>query len=534
MASPSLAIRLVRISDARDDDTHGVDGQAEDLLDYGGRIGWGFGPESTHLLIENDTSAFKRRMVCRACLRPARECKCPPAAPGEKHPTVLRTWRPKFRLALDMLRDGRADGLLTVDLDRACRDLRDLEDLIDVVESRKPRVPVDSKAGSLRLANDADVTMARVMVTVANKSSRDTRRRVSGQHQKDAAAGKYRGGKRRYGWEPDGVTPRPFEQEIIRWGSESVLAGVSLRFLVRHLTEHHVPTVTGAPWSTTTFRGILLRASNAGLSVWTDPETGEQHEYAAQWPAIIPVDEWRAVVAILTDPARRTSPGNKPRWLGSLLYLCGACEEEGKPLTEPNGYSFVKVSGGSEGREAYMCAAASAGVSHLRRAAGTGSLEGQVHGVDDFVSRVIVARLAKPEAAILLPHDGNQDVDVRALRAEQATLRELLNEQARLHARRIIDDQQLAAGSIELREKLDAIGQQLEETAGSSPLAGIAGNPDAAAVWARMDLGRRREIIRALMTVTLLPMEKLRGRVFDPASVRIDWRRALPGEENGE
>lgn len=520
MASPTQAIRLVRISDARDDDTHGVDGQAGDLQEFGGRIGWRFGPPATHLLIENDTSAFKRRMVCRACLRPRRECPCP----GEAGETVLRTWRPKFRLALEMLRDGRADGLMAVDLDRACRDPRDLEDLIDVVESRRPRIPVESKTGSLRLANDADVTMARVMVAVANKSSRDTTRRVSAQHHRDAAEGKYRGGRRRYGWEQDGVTPRIFEQEIIRWAAESVLAGVSLRYLVRHLTGHHVPTVTGAQWSTTTLRDILLRPSNAGLSVWTDPETKKRHEYEAQWAPVIPVDQWRAVVSVLTDPERRTTPGNKPRWLGSLLYRCGACEAAGRAQADARGHSYVIVSGGRADNPAYQCQAASRGVSHLRRA---------VHPADDFVTRVITGRLARPDAVSLLPQDGRPGTDVAALRKEAAALRELLDQQARLHARRIIDDRQLEAGSIELRGRLDEVGQQLTASAGTSPLAGIAGHPDAAEIFRGFDLGRQREIVKAMVTVTLLPVGKRSGRVFDPDTVRIDRHFTMPGEAAG-
>jgi hypothetical protein len=64
-----------------------------------------------------------------------------------------------------------------------------------------------------------------------------------------------------------------------------------------------------------------------------------------------------------------------------------------------------------------------------------------------------------------------------------------------------------------------------------SPLAGIAGRPDAADVWADLDLGRKREIVKALVTVTLLPITgRLRGVVFDLDSVRIRWREKLDDE----
>ena len=75
------------------------------------------------------------------------------------------------------------------------------------------------------------------------------------------------------------------------------------------------------------------------------------------------------------------------------------------------------------------------------------------------------------------------------------------------------------------------IEAQLEAAAPVSPLAGIAGRPDAADVWAGLDLGRKREIVKALVTVTLLPMTgRLRGVVFDPDSVRIRWREKLDDE----
>ena len=506
MSTPTCAIELVRISDARNGDTHGVNGQIADLDVHAERIGWGIGPRGTHVIVENDISAFRRRKIM---------------VPGHDQP-VLRTVRPGFRRALDLLASGQADGLLALDLDRACRDPRDLEDLIDVVESRRPRIPVESKTGSLRLANDADVTMARVMVAVGNKASRDTARRVSDQQRRSAAEGRYRGGRRRYGWESDGMTPRPDEQEVVRWAAESVLAGVSLRYLVRDLAGRGVPTVAGADWSTSTLRDILLRPSNAGISVWTDPQTKQRHEYAAGWAPILPVDQWKAVCSILTDPARKTSPGNKPRWLGTFIYQCGACERDGRPLLDARGYTTVKVSGGRAENPTYHCFSETGSLAHLRRAA---------LPVDDMVSRLITGRLARPDAADLLPSARRLDVDVRALRAEQAALRELLDEQARLHARRIIDERQLEAGSIELRGKLDDIEQQLAAAAAVSPLAGIAGRPDAADVWAGLDLGRKREIVKALVTVTLLPMTgRLRGVVFDPDSVRIRWREKLDDE----
>ena len=490
---PQQAILLARISDARGDDTHGVDGQVDGGHAHAARLGWGIGPASTHVIVENDTSAFKRRKIT--------------LPDGRKE---LRTVRPGFRRALAMLATGEADGLIAIDLDRACRDPRDLEDLIDIVESHRPRIPVESVTGSLRLANDSDVTTARIMVAVANKASRDTGRRVSNARKLQAATGRYGGGRRSFGFEPDGVTIRPSEAAEITRASEAILTGVSLRQVLLDVRGRGIPTVTGARWSSATLRDILLRPRNAGLMVYRDsgyhgpPYSDDEIIGRAPWPPIIPESTWRAVAAILTDPARTQTPGNTPRWLGSLIYRCGICDDGATCRVHA-----VRALGGQ-----YRCEQG-----HLSRSAPR---------ADEYVTEVITNWLAKPEAARVLqvPVD---EPDLPALRREAASLRELLDEQARLHARRIIDTRQLEAGSGELRGKLNGIEGRLAAYARRDPLDGIAGNPDAAQVWEGLGLGRQRAALTALVAVTLHPARPGRqrgGGYFDHGSVRFGpWYR---------
>ena len=83
------------------------------------------------------------------------------------------------------------------------------------MEQHNPRIHVRSVTGSLRLDNDADVTMARVMVAIANKASRDISRRVKRKMDELAAAGRPSGGRRAFGYEKDGMTLRPDEAAII-------------------------------------------------------------------------------------------------------------------------------------------------------------------------------------------------------------------------------------------------------------------------------------------------------------------------------
>lgn len=499
MASPpQCALRLTRISDARDEDTKGVDDQGADCDTTGTRAGWRFGPASTHHIIENDTSAFKRKVIT--------------LPDGRRE---LRTVRPWFRQALAMLADGRADGLMAYDLDRAVRDPRDLEDLIDVVEASSPRIPVESVTGSLRLANDADITMARVLVAVANKSSRDTARRVARARLRQAEAGQWGGGKRPFGFEDDGVTIRPSEAAEIRWAADAVLTGVSLRQLAVSMRERGVPSVKGAAWTPETLRDILLRPRNAGLMVYR-PNGGRGPRPGRVYTAadvvrrdpdreIIPEQTWQALVAILTDPARRTSAGNTPRWLGSRIYECGTCKD-GSTLvvsgSTSNGHRYSR----------YVCREKG----HLARAAVP---------CDEWVGEVVTRRLSRKDMATAVTSPPQGGTDLPALRKEAVQLRELLNEQARLHARGVIDGEQLAAGSAELRASLNAADAALRSASDRDPLAGIAGNPDAAEIWAGLELGRKRAILRELVTVTVYP-SNARGSKFDFDTVVFGpWHR---------
>jgi site-specific DNA recombinase len=474
---PQCAILLARISDARNGDSHGVTGQLADLRAYATRLEWGVG----HEVVENDTSAYLRRTV-----------RLPDGSKG------LRTHRPEFRRALRLLASGEADGLLAVDLDRTCRDPRDLEDLIDVVEAAKPRLPVESITGSLRLATDADVATARIMVTIANKASRDTACRVANERRRKAAGGIDFGGGRCYGYEPGMLTVNPAEAAWIVKAAHQVLAGASLRSCVAEMNTAGAVTVNGRPWSTNSLRCLLLRPRLAGIAVHHGAEVGP-----GRWPPILDEATWRAAAAILRDPARRTAASNEPRHLLSTIAWCGVCDDG----------TTVHASGPAAATR-YRCRS---GAQHLGRAAAA---------CDQFVGAVIAARLARPDAADLMtPTVGT--ADTAALNRDAAVLRERLNEQAALHARGAITTAQLEAGSAILRGELRDVERDLARSAGDSPLAGVAGRRDAAEVWAQLPLWRQRAIIRALVVPVLLPAKPGRqpgGGYFDPASIAFRWQ----------
>ena len=290
---------------------------------------------------------------------------------------------------------------------------------------------------------------------------------------------------------------------IVKWAAD-VLAGVSMRSLARDMRASGIPTVTGAAWSPDTIRGILLAPVIAGLAQHSKPASKNDHRvrtapelHPATWPAIIERDTWEAVTAILTDPARRTSPGNEPKWLVSGIAHCHCGET-------------VSVRAAS-GRPSYVCRGPQA---HLRRVA---------PALDAYISALVCERLSRPDARELLAPPPRPGCDAPALRREARRLQVAGERQATMHALGEITDSELRAGSRVRKIRLAEIDATLAASTAPDPLAEFRSADDVVTTWAALPVARKREVVRLLMSVTLERGRPGAPRRFDPASVTVRW-----------
>jgi site-specific DNA recombinase len=292
----------------------------------------------------------------------------------------------------------------------------------------------------------------------------------------------------------------PDEAAAIAEATTALLAGASLRGIVAKWNAEGRRTSTGNVWHSNTLRVTVTRARNAGLMEHRGEIVGK-----AEWPAIVPEVEWRALVDKLGDPGRRTN-GLAParRWLGSGLYRC-------------------------ECGNTVICSSLNRWPSYRCRN-GCGRLSRKQSDVDDFVSRVIVERLRRPDAASLVARD---DADVaQALEAESVALRTRLDSLASFYAQRLIDAQQLTEGTRQLNIQIEEVRGKLAKLFDGSALAGIADADDAGSAWLEAPLDRKRAVIDALAKVTLLkgghgrPAGWQPGQTyFRPELVKVEWRQ---------
>ncbi|OZF44281.1 recombinase family protein [Rhodococcus sp. 14-2470-1a] len=456
-----------RISKDRTGAGLGVERQRADCRELVRKLGWTVVAEFT----DNDISAYSGRR------------------------------RPGYEAMLDAVRSGQAQAIVAWHPDRLHRRPIELESFIDVCE----QFHVDIRtvhAGTMDLSTASGKMLARMLGAAARHEVEHSIERQKRAKQQAAVEGKFRGGRRSFGYEPDGMTLRTGEAAAIREAATRLLAGVSLSQIAREWNEAGLRTAFfGKEFTSRDVKKVVLRPRNAGHVLHEGQRVG-----FGKWETIFDPDTLAALDSLLTDPARRNADSFERKYQGSGVYVCGKCGETMLTATQ---------TGGRAGRaKTYKCR----GGAHLGRVAGP---------LDDYVSTLVIGRLSAPDAAILRGGD-DASIDVEGLKSKRVGLQARMDELAELFSAGDIDASQLRAGTAKMRLDLDAIEAEMAAARRSSVLANLVlGSDDIAEAWTALSADVRGKIIDQLMVVTLLPAPRGRrpgGGYFDPEFVRIDWR----------
>lgn len=526
---PTRAIIYCRISRDREGAGLGVDRQREDCEALAKQLG----VEVVAIHTDNDLSAYSGKP------------------------------RPGYLQLLDDLRAGRADTVLAWHTDRLHRSPAELEEYIDVCEPRRVQTRT-VKAGHLDLTTATGRMIARQLGVQARYEVERMIERQKRKRDEMAEHGKFFGGRRPFGFEADGVTPRALiclgcarddpddftivitcqecgttdgiqgwactrckasngrhvwagckrcstpasvvdgsEFHRIREAAESVLAGASLRSIAAEWNAMKPPvlTSTGGGWEGPEVGGMLRRPRNAGILVHRGQEAGP-----GNWPG--PLDEatWRSLVALLDDPSRRTTPGNERKYLGSGLYVCGVCS------------STVRCGTSNRRADKKYFAAYNCRVSkHVVRKA---------EPLDQYVVFLLLDRVSRPDAADLLA--AREDpVDVRGVQSDLREARLMLDQLAQELGAGQMGLQEWRVASAAARARKERAEESLSRAVEANPVAGLVGAEDPYAVWETLSLSRKRAAIDFAMTVTVHPARRGRlpgGVYFDTESIQIDWK----------
>jgi site-specific DNA recombinase len=443
-------------------------------------------------VLEKSAVARGWTVVCRLSDNDIGVTRADPARPGR--------YRPGYEEAMRLVDAGAVDVVLVFKWDRFIREPLDLEYLIP--RFSKAGVRFAEVDGPIDLGTDSGRLAARMFIAFAKA---EQERKIERQHlanEAAAIAGKARKGTPRpFGWLPDRITPDPQEGPAVAQACAMVLGGGSLAGVTREWAKAGLKPVQSASgrWTPTSVRTILLNPRIAGLSAYRKEIVG-----TGEWEPLVSEETWRAVCAILNDPARKPPRGVRTLLGGIALCPCGNVTT-GQP--SHTGHHVYRCSPPTRNRDY-------AGLHTARKAA----------PVEEFITKLVIARLSRADAADLieLPAGGP---DVAALREEAAAIRRNLDELAADRAVGLITRAQMLAATTRATGRLDQIGAELEHAAKESVLAPLVAAGNVAAVWEDLDLSRKRAVIKTLMTITLMSPGRGARRPFDPGTVTVTWRQ---------
>jgi site-specific DNA recombinase len=406
--------------------------------------------------------------------------------------------RPQYTRMLADLEAGLIDAVVVWDLDRLTRRPIEIESFIDLADRRA--IALASVDRDVDLSTDNGRLFARIKGAVARSEVERKAERTKAANLQAAEQGRPPGGTRPFGFADNKVTHHRVEAKALARATHDVLAGESLHEIARNWNRRELRTTTGKTWNATTVRQVLARPRNAGLRVYRGEIVGK-----AAWKPVVPEETWRALVTLLGDPARRSGPGNKPRWLLSGIARCGY---DGCELT-------MKLASNNERNGARRL---------VYRCRSGGHLARQAAETDRFVEAVVVERLSRPDAVSLLAQESQ--VDLSALHEEARVLRARQEALALEAAAGELTIAQMRVVNRSLTAKLAEVEAQIASAAQTSALAELVGHADVRARWDALSVTRKRAIVDTLMTVTVLPVGRGAGRTFDPASIAIGWHGA--------
>lgn len=506
--TPIRAAIYLRISLDREMDGLAIDRQREDCENLARYRGW----EIAQTYVDQSISASDRTTV-----------------------------RPAYQQMIQDYESGLLDAIICYDLDRLTRQPRELEDWIDRAE--RDGLLLVTANGDADLATDGGRLFARLKSAVAKSEVERKSARQSRAQRQRAEQGRPPKGVRPLGYRLNGDVIEE-EATAVRAIYTAFLRGDSLKAIARALSGERegdvaegvpqTPSLTRAlaiernlkraeqgleprpvpperPWNPSSILTILRNPRYAGYSVYTQKNTsraeGQTRRKAlrdniirdtdgdpirGQWEPIIAEDTWWTVQNLLDDPKRVTNRSGSTvrKHIGAGLYQCDIC---GRAVITRGRY--------------YSCPD-----NHLNRTR---------EAIDDYVSRVVVARLQKK--------DLNRRKKQADPSAQDAYSKKIAEQNARIARAERDYDAEVIEG-IDLARVRDAARAEIQRleaerlASGTSvalrPLLGV---DDPAQAFLDAPMPQRRTLIDTLMTVKLKKVARGR-RGFDPASVVIEWK----------
>ena len=440
-----------------------------------------------------------------------------------------RKSRPGWNKVLALVHDAAVDGLVVWHPDRMYRRLRELVELVDLLKETNVAVHT-VQAGTVDLSTDAGRLNAHILGSLAEYESAHKASRIARAHLAKAEKGQWKGGRRPWGYGPDGVTPYEVEAGAIRRAATMILDGRTIADAARYFNEateaSEYREKSGASMTGRVLRDLLLSPRVVGRRVHVTQEQRERFQrerarsraplqppwlrpentYTAEWQPILDNPTWHALRAKLLSPEQLARRGRRPQ--KSMLAGLLKCRECFKRTDERGAGLLVSL---GIGAKSYTCIGC-----------------GRVGISRDAVERLIVEKVTRvlegsgDELASSEPPPTRGDAGAR-----EGRRRDLLERQAAI-AGMIADGlmtEAAARTSLQILANDLAVVSRAEDEAQRRAMK-ESRREDLLPTWLGASAVEKGAIIAQVADFFLVERVARSGQVFQPGRVLARWQRS--------
>jgi DNA invertase Pin-like site-specific DNA recombinase len=394
--------------------------------------------------------------------------------------------RPAYQAMLDDIGNGVVDAVVVWDLDRLHRRPMELEHFIDLADAK--HLALASVGGDADLSTDNGRLFARIKGAVARAEIERKSVRQKRAARQRAEAGIW-WGPRPFGYSESGSELVATEAAALREAYAAILANGSLYSIAARWNNTGITTSKGNRWTGRAVKRMMTRPRYGGFLFHGDEILG-----TAPWPAVVSAEVWHAVHDILTEPARRIRWVNRKHLLTGIAR-CGKC-----------GHTVGTGAKARVGSIVYTC----------KHCHGVSRLAAEV---DNWVVWRVANALAQPDAWRALMR-GNPAASAD-LREQESALRARLDVLAAEFADGVLTRSQLHTATIRIKRQLARIEPQLYGPDPHRYFGDVLDAQDPRVAFNALTQDRQRELIEAMVTVTIMPIGHGGSKVFDPLMVEV-------------
>lgn len=404
--------------------------------------------------------------------------------------------RPAYNELLKAIDTGVVRGVVAWHPDRLHRRPSELEDFIELVDRTEAVVETVS-AGTYDLTTATGRMVARVVGATSRMESEQKSERIQLANAHRAQQGRsHVGGKRPFGFEPDGETVVAEEAEVVREVVKRVAAGDKLYAIAKDLHERGVQSVTGKALTPVTLKTIVNNPRYIGKLTKGGKVVGD-----AVWGPIVDEADFEAANLVLAKPGRTTNGGDTRRkHLLAGIVTCGHCGKVLRTLRRSNGVAV------------YVC---------QRSAQRDGC--GKVSIVAQRVEEIVRDRALGLVVAATNVHAEIDDHEARRTAEERlARLATRRDELLGLFNEGVLSVDEFKRSRAQVDAQVEELTRARAEANLQHSLEGLPMDPDKLReAWDEGDLDFRRNIITGTIASIVVNPATTRGRTFDPTRVEV-------------